>query len=861
MRVAGYTLLFTTSLTALASLQNLAAADVKLSKLGREVRVVDTPPATPRKPLYQSNRPPLYGKLCKLPTGSIRPEGWLRNQLELMVHGLAGRLPEVSTYCRFQGSAWASPTGEGRAWWEELPCWLRGFTALAYVLKDQRLEADARRWIDAVLSSQREDGYFGPRINLAANYAEARYLDHPSPDLWPNMMMLYALRTYYEATGDARVLRFMSNYFRWQSNLPLPEFLAGRWSQWRGGENLESIYWLYDRTGESWLLELARVNHERTQDWISCIPRWHGVGLALGFREPAQFFRLAQDVRYLDAARRNYLEIYNSYGQVPGGLYGADEFARPGFTGPRQGTETCSMVEMMHSLELMVRLTGESVWADRCENIAFNSLPAALSADMKAVHYLTAPNQVQLDRQNKSPLIRNSGEQFSYSPFGYRCCLHNHGFGWSYFADNLWMATETGGLAATLYAASRVTAKVANGESAIITETTDYPFGDTVDLSVSLSAPAAFPLLLRIPDWCESPRIMVNGNPLSLPAQARGWILLERTWNEGDRVQLKLPAKVRLAEWQSNRHCVSVSRGALTFSLRIGERWQRYGGTDEWPAYEVYSSTPWNYGLLLSSLARPDSYRVVRKKLTGQPFRPEDVPLEIVTRAKRIDAWKMEANGIVGRVPVSPVASDASAEEVTLIPMGAARLRISAFPTVSDDSSVKPWKEDQPLGVASTCWPQDTPLALSDGIVPRSSDDETVPRFSWWDRTGSREWVEYHFPAPRRISRSDVYWADDSAGSDATAGSDSDAGSLTDANPVPFWVKAGGGLRPPISWKLLWWDGRGWKAVDNKSAYGVEKDKFNRVEFKPVVTRVVRLQVELKPQYSGGILEWDVSGN
>ena len=169
----------------------------------------------------------------------------------------------------------------------------------------------------------------------------------------------------------------------------------------------------------------------------------------------------AKDPKFLAAAERNYRTVMDLYGQVPGGGFGADEQCRRGFGDPRQGFETCSMVEFMHSFEMLTKISGDPVWSDRCEDVAFNSLPAAQTPDLKALHYLTAPNMVQLDKGNKAPGIENSGTMFSYSPGEvYRCCQHNVAQGWPYFAEELWLATSDGGLCASLYAASEVTARV-----------------------------------------------------------------------------------------------------------------------------------------------------------------------------------------------------------------------------------------------------------------------------------------------------------------------------------------------------------------------------------------------------------------
>src|SRR6202012_1512886 len=144
---------------------------------------------------------------------------------------------------------------------------------------------------------------------------------------------------------------------------------------------------------------------------------------------------------------------------------------------------------------------------------AFNSLPAASTPDCKALHYLTGANMVQLDRKNKAPGIENGGTMLSFSPFEvYRCCQHNVSHGWPYYAEELWLATSDGGLCASLYAPSEVTAKAGpgGGTDVRIAESTDYPFADPIPLAVSTPAPAKFPLYLRVPGWSKQPSVRVN---------------------------------------------------------------------------------------------------------------------------------------------------------------------------------------------------------------------------------------------------------------------------------------------------------------------------------------------------------------
>jgi len=798
------------------------------------VSVVKHPDTATRNAFYVSNRPPLLpSPLVKLPIGAITPRGWLEGQLHRMATGMIGRLAEVSRFLKAEKNAWLSPDGVGHSPWEEVPYWLKGFGDLGYVLKDRRIMNEARVWIDAILASQDADGWFGPRVNKKKH------------DCWPNMIALNCLQSFHEATGDARVLPFMTRYFRWQLDIPRDHLLPGSWQKIRGGDNLESIYWLYNRTGHAFLLELAKALHDRTADWTGGIASWHGVNICQGFREPGEYYIQSKDRTFLDATYRNYHTVMDLYGQVPGGMFGADENCRRGYHGPRQAAETCSMVEFMHSFEMLLRITGDPVWADRCEEVAFNSLPASLTADMKGLHYLTAPNMVQLDGGNKSPGVQNRGCMLAYSPHRYRCCQHNVSHGWPYFVEELWLATPDNGLAAVLYAPCKVSARVGGGVMVTVMEQTDYPFDENIRFTLSCRDRARFPLYLRIPQWCTSARISVNGTIIKCNPEPLSYVVLHRTWQNRDRVEVTFPMPVDVKLWETNGSCVSVHRGPLAYSLKIGERWEKSGGeeawqkhekadlksTPEWPAYEVFPTTPWNYGLVVDGDNPEQSFEVVRKPgpLEDQPFTVDGSPIELLALAFPIPNWKME-DGLAGPMQPGPVRSEGPSVEVTLIPMGCARLRISAFPLICNGPGALDWVvRARPR--ASHCFESDTTRALNDGAVPKSSNDSSIPRMTWWDHRGTSEWVAYDFEEPRKLSFAEVYWFDDTGR---------------------------GHCRTPASWRLLYLDGKTWRPAKNTSPYTSDRDGFNRVSFEPVVTRGLKVEVNLRKNFSGGILEWRI---
>ena len=653
------------------------------------VSVVDRPLAG-TSTNYTNFRAPLQAApLLKLPVGEVQPKGWLRKYLELQKEGLNGKLGTVSAWLDKHNNQWLDDHGDHG--WEEVPYWLRGYCSLAYILDDEEMKKEAQVWFDAVLSNLKDDGFLGPR-----NY------ENGNPEVWAQMVMLWALQTYYESSGDQKVLDAMTDYFKWEMTVPDTQFLKGLWQEKRGGDNLWSVLWLYNRTGDETVLPLIEKLHKNTSDWTQAatLPNWHGVNVAQGFREPATYYMYTGDEAMLQATYNNFNIMRERYGQVPGGMYGADENARAGYFDPRQGAETCAIVEQMASDEILMGITGDPFWADHCENVALNTFTAAMTTDMKALRYITSPNMAISDEKLHGPSIDNNLRgMLSMSPFSSRCCQHNHGMGWPYYAEHLVMATTDNGLATMLYAANETTAKVADGKSVKLTETTNYPFDETVKLTVGTDGAVTFPLYLRVPAWAAGSSVSVNGEPQAIAEAAGKYIRLERQWSDGDVVELTLPMTVSSQVWQQNKASVSVNYGPLTLSLKIDENFEQHDSRDKdfvqddshwqagvdaslWPCYVLKPESAWNYALKVDKDNLPLQFSVTRKAWPADdfPFTLESVPFEFTAVGVQIPSWSYDETGMTDLLPTKFAPRSTEETKLTLVPMGAARLRISAFP-------------------------------------------------------------------------------------------------------------------------------------------------------------------------------------
>jgi hypothetical protein len=809
-----------------------------------DIRVVDRPVLTGTNLFYVGNRQPLApSQFIQLPAGSIEPRGWLKAFLERQREGLTGHLGEISAWLQKEDNAWLSKDGKGKWGWEELPYWLKGYIDLAYIFNDPKMIKECDTWIEGALASQRPNGDFGPDQRL----------EDGTRDYWANMIMLFCLQSYYEHSHDPRVLDLMSRYFKYQLGVPDNQLLTGYWQKMRGGDNLYSVYWLYNLTGDPQLLEVARKIHRCTANWKlnDNLPNWHNVNIAQCFREPAEYFLQTHDGTDLQAAYANFREVRKRYGQVPGGMFGSDENCRPGYDDPHQAVETCGMVEQMLSDEMLMRISGDAFWGDQCEEVAFNTYPAATMPDFKALRYLTAPNMVVSDGKNHSPGIENGGPFLMMNPFSSRCCQHNHSHGWPYFNKNLWMATPDNGVCAAMYSASEVRVRVGDGTQVRIAEETHYPFEDRIQFTLAADKPVSFPLYLRIPAWCKAAQVMINSKPVKVVATPGSYVRVEREWKNRDVITLDLPMEISVRHWNHNHDSVSVDYGPLTFSLKIGERYDRFDSTrtaigdsswqkgadpSQWPSFEIHPTTPWNYGLILDE-PPAKAFKIKKGEWPKNdfPFTIESAPIQLEAKAKRIPEWTLDRHELCAVLQASPVLSDEPVETVSLIPMGSARLRISAFPVVGSGPTAHRWVAPevpkQPLYKASASHVFDDLSAPCDEVAPASSNDQSISRFTWWDHRGTAEWFQYDFQQPKQISEVSVYWFDDTGT---------------------------GQCRVPVSWRLLYQDGEAWKPVMASDGFGTKRDDWNRVLITPVNTTALRLEVQLQPSFSGGILEWRV---
>ena len=636
-------------------------------------------------PCLGADAPPGAPAFTPLPLGAFKPGGWLKDQLRIQAEGLSGHLDEF--WPDVKDSAWTGGKAEG---WERAPYWLDGLVPLAVLLDDDRLKDKAKRFIDYVLEHQQADGWLGPVGDSQG---------HPKYDPWPLFVLFKALTQYQEATGDPRIVPALTKAMHKVDEVVTKTPLES-WGHFRAADLIVSIDWLHDRTHEPWLLDLAKKVHGQGYDWRKSFApftftgktpgdkaglKTHGVNTAMGLKWGGVWFRHSADPKDRDAIF-TMLDALDKYHGQATGMFTCDEHLAG--RGPSQGTELCTVVEAMYSLETLLGDVGDPRLGDRLERVAFNALPATFSPDMNAHQYDQQCNQVVCKVSPDRVYATNGPDSnlFGLEP-NFGCCTANMHQGWPKFASNAWMTTPEGGLAAVAYVPGTLTTKV-RGESVTITTATDYPFGNVLTFRVQAGAPSQFSLLLRVPGWAGGAGVVVSfwddaaktQREVQLPAEPGSFFRLDRVWDTFPvQVTLTLPSPVKL--WRGDRGAVAVERGPLVYALPVGTSWKRLRGNPPYADYEVFPTTPWNYALDVDRTFPEESIRFESKGVGRRPFSPDHPPVVATVKARRVPWWTLEKNA-AGPAPASPVDTDQPLETLTLVPYGCTSLRVTEFPTL-----------------------------------------------------------------------------------------------------------------------------------------------------------------------------------
>jgi len=671
---------------------------------------------------------------------------------------------------------------------------------------DEKLDQYVDELIAKIAAAQEPDGYLNTYYTLVE--PERKWTDLANKhELYCAGHLIEAGIAHFEATGKRNLLDVAVRF----ADLIESRYGPGKRADVPGHEEIElALIRLHHLTGEARYLNLARFFFEQRgrtdgrklygeycQDHCPLAEHSEIVGHAVRamylYSGLCDLLMLQPDAAYRQVLDRVWDDVVTRKMYVTGGI--GPSARNEGFTLPYDlpnesaYAETCAAIGMVYWNQRMFQLTGEARYIDVLERELYNGVVAGVSLDGERFFYV-------------NPLAGRGGVE-RQPWFECACCPPNlvrlfsslGGYFYAQRDDELYV---------NLYGASTARATI-GGRTVTIRQTTDFPWDSDVKLDIEVpddGGELEFTLNLRIPDWSDAPRLRLNGAIAELPPLSNGYLAIARNWAGASTIELALPMPIRRIECDprvaADRGRVALQRGPLVYclegvdnngavrglalpreaELRAEPRGDLLGGVTVVTG-KTLAVEPVEWGKGLYAPARP----VQRVDFVAVPYY----------------AWCNRGPGeMVVWLPESP----------TLVEL----------PPIA---GLKP--------SASHCYRRDSVAALYDRQEPANSSDPGVPRFSWWDHRGTREWVQYDFEQPRLVSGVEVYWYDDHSG-----------------------------CRPPQEWSLQYRMGDEWRAVTGASPYGTAADRYNRVRFDPVTTDGLRIEAQLQPSASAGILEWRV---
>ncbi len=588
----------------------------------------------------------------------LKPEGWLLRQLEIQAEGLSGNLHRI--WPDIRDSAWIGGNREG---WERVPYWLDGFIPLSYLLENEEMIATVKKYINAILSSQEDDGWICP----------CKKEEREKYDTWALQLIGKTLKVYYDCSGDERIpdvlYRAFRNYYDLLKNEKISLF---KWAKYRWFESFITLNFLYEKYGEEWIKDLAKIIKSQGFDYNSAVESWkkpshmwlrktHIVNLTMMLKSEAVSHGLLGE-EYTDNAEklREILDKYNGT-------------AFEGFTGdevlsgldPTRGTELCAVVEQMFSYEELFACTGENKWAERLEMLAFNALPATLSEDMWTHQYVQMVNQTACQKTMiMAPFSTNGpyAHTFGLEP-NFGCCTANFSQGWPKFA-----------LSAFMYNGNKIINSVMipsslkdNGIS--IRLETDYPFRNKMHYYIDTERD--FNFVIRIPSFAEN--LKINGKD----AETKD---IELEINQGKtEIELEFTALPCLKERPRNLYALQM--GSLLFSVPIAYKkkmreYTKKGVERKFPYcdYQFIPESDWNYAYSASD------FDVIFNVIGDTPFSQDNPPVTVKAKMQKIN-WglKFPYKTVCRKTPKSrkPISE---ITETELCPYGCAKLRMTEMP-------------------------------------------------------------------------------------------------------------------------------------------------------------------------------------
>jgi len=640
-----------------------------------------------------------------LPPGAVEPGGWLRDWCLAARDGYTGHMDEYDDEFK---RAWAADhrmTGEKLLWhkgawpYEGGGYWFDGLARLGFALHDDALIQQANQRLHAVADHMNPDGLLFLWWLNRNNPDDRKAVDAALGGwpLWACGLLGRAMTGCYAGSNDPQILQALQTAYGTDADClqSISGSMSNVWPAydtytWTGNQTIaDALDAMFDQERHALQPKLDRYRRAPDLRPGSTVENQHVVEFLENTTPWAVAYLWTGEISYLHAVL-GWHELIERIAMQPHGVPVSDEWYVP--TGAFRGSETCDVAGYVWSQVSLLAVSGEGRMADRAERAFFNAGPATVSRDYKTHVYFQSPNRFADGSPDFPHGPRAGGGSYlaKHSPL---CCTAALNRIAPWYVTHMWMAPYDNGLAATCYGPCKVTALAANRVPVEIDCHTDYPFNESIEMIVNPARTAEFPIYLRIPGWCTRPELSVNGLAIKVAANAKGFVCVRRSWKPGDTVRVRLPMEALVQTGRDNAPGGPYTGEHKPTMVTLPDE----GGTQGAPYATV------SYGPLLFALAIPDTrdantpdpvarwqfaldvknptVRVERAPMPVHWNWPLESPLRLKVNAVAID-WAPSPNAPA--LPAQPVVAQQPAEQLTLVPYGCTKFRISMFPVLAD---------------------------------------------------------------------------------------------------------------------------------------------------------------------------------
>ncbi|MBN1900437.1 glycoside hydrolase family 127 protein [Candidatus Sumerlaeota bacterium] len=684
---------------------------------------------------------------------------------------------------------------------------IEGASYIYALTKNPQLGEKLDKMVESIIAAQQSNGYLNTYFTLEKPDEKWTNL-RDMHELYCSGHFIEAAIAHFQATGKRNMLDAACRLADHIDSIFGPNKRHGTC----GHEEIElALVKLYKTTGEKRYLKLAEFfveqrgradqreiwgeyfqDHEPAEEQNEAVG--HAVRAAYLYCAMTDLIPLTNRPGYISAVNNLWENVTKKKMYITGGIGARHEGEAFGddYELPNESaySESCAAIGNALWNHRLALLYGDAKYADTMEQIIYNGILCAVSMEGGKFFYV-------------NPLA-SRGNHHRLEWYGCACCPTNILRFIPQIGEYVYARNEKE-IFVNLYVAGRAKIRL-NDQEIFLLQETDYPWNGNIRIAIDAKNPADFSLLLRIPSWCENWNAKLNGVKIENPKIEKGYLIITRKWEKDDYINLYVDMPVQRIQShpnvKSNQGRIALQRGPIIYCVESCDH-----------SENVYSL----------SLPRHAELKT--------EFRPDISCGVVVIKAKA----QMLENESVSDGLYFPVKSKIKEIEMTAIPYfawdnrepGEMLVWIPEYLNLTRNSTM-----GNAVPKASHCNPGDSVFAICDGVEPKNSSDVSVPRFTWWDHKGTKEWIQYDFRTPRKISACEIYWFDDEP--------------------------AGGGCRIPESFRILYRQGENWEPVPHLEKLSPEKDRLQKITFSPLQANGIKIEAQLKNGFSGGVIEWKV---